>query len=747
MFGNFTEDAKKIMVGAKIEMKELKHPYVGSEHLMLSILKNDKKLSLTLKKYNLEYDSFKKTIIDTIGVGKKESEWFLYTPLIKRVIEEAIVASKENNHNEVTTKHLLYALLEEGEGVAVRIMMSMGIDVLELLNEFEIKLISKKKSKKMILDEFGVDLNKKALNGEIDPVYGRDNEIRRVIEILSRRTKNNPLLIGDAGVGKTAIAHEMARKIVNGDVPNNLKTKRIISVDMASLVAGTKYRGEFEDRIRKIINEVECDDDIVLFIDEIHTIVGAGGAEGAIDASNIFKPALARGKIRIIGATTKDEYKTSIEKDKALDRRFQKIIIEEPSKDDVLNIIYGLKDIYASYHHVIIEDDIVKKIVYLANKYIHDRMNPDKTIDILDEACSLASMKESKELIEYNNLNKKLKDIIKLKKDCLINNDFNKASEYKTQENIILNKINELELNIKSCNKVELSDVYDVIKMKTKLKDYMLDNEKFNFDELKNKIKSKIKGQNNIIDELVDTYKMKYENNECVSYLFAGPSGVGKTYTAKVFGEEMFKDSVFKLDMSEFSESHSVSKLIGAPSGYVGYDDRCFFDNIRENPNSLLILDEIDKANVSVINLFYQILDEGIIKDSRGREINFEHTVIIMTTNVGFNNNSIGFNNKTNNELYDVFSKSFLNRIDNIYYFNELDENVINNIIDDNIHLLEQKYNIIIDYNDVKGEIIDEANIYEFGCRHIKNIIRKKIEKYLLMNRKKKIKIKSTIKA
>ena len=431
MLGNFTEEAKKIMVGAKIEMKELKHPYVGSEHLMLSILKNDKKIASSLKNYNLDYDTFKKAIIDSIGVGKKENEWFLYTPLIKRVIEEAIVSSKENNHNEVTPRHLLYAILEEGEGVAIRIMLSMGIDLDEMMNEFEIKLVSKKKNKKLLLDEFGIDLNKKALNNEIDPVCGRDKEIKRVIEILSRRTKNNPLLIGDAGVGKTAIVEELARKIVNGDVPNSLKLKRIISVDMASLVAGTKYRGEFEERIRKIISEVENNDEIILFIDEIHTIVGAGGAEGAIDASNIFKPALARGKIKVIGATTKDEYKSTIEKDKALERRFQVVNVEEPSKEDVLNILYNLKDIYASYHHVIVDDAILENMAYLSSKYIHDRKEPDKTIDLLDEACSLASMKESKELKEYNELNKKLKNVMNLKKEYLIKNDFVKASEYK----------------------------------------------------------------------------------------------------------------------------------------------------------------------------------------------------------------------------------------------------------------------------------------------------------------------------
>lgn len=748
MFGNFTEDAKKIMVGAKIEMKELKHPYVGSEHLMLSILKNDKTIKEQLKQYNLDYDSFKKAIIESIGIGKKENEWFLYTPLIKRVIEEAIVSSKENNHNEVTPRHLLYALLEEGEGVAVRIMISMGIDLEELMSEFEIKLISKKKNKKMILDEFGLDLNKKALNNDLDPVYGREKEIKRIIEILGRRTKNNALLIGDAGVGKTAIVEELARKIVNGEVPNSLKTKRIISVDMASLVAGTKYRGEFEERIRKIINEVENNEEIILFIDEIHTIVNAGGAEGAIDASNIFKPSLARGKMRIIGATTKEEYKSSIEKDKALDRRFQTVVVDEPSKEDVLNILFNLKDIYSSYHHVIIEDDVIKQMVELSNKYIHNRKEPDKSIDLLDEVCSFASMKESDDVKEYNVLNKKLKKIIDLKKDCLIKNDFTNASKYKNEENSLMDKINNLELKINGRILVTLEDVMSVIKLKTKLDDYIFDSSLFDGDNLKKKLKDKIKGQDEAIDLVVDSYKMKIfnKNDECLSYLFVGSSGIGKTLLAKLFGEEIFGKNVFKLDMSEFSESYSVSKLIGSPSGYVGYDDNNnFFECVRENPNCVLILDEIDKAHESVRNLLYQILDEGHIKDSHGRIINFNHSIVIMTSNVGFENNSIGFNNINNNELIDVFSKAFLNRIDNIITFKQLDKNIIENIIIEQIKLLENKYGVTINYDSVLSDLVKETNYLEFGARHIKNIIRKRVENVIITNNKKRIRLKLSL--
>ena len=388
-------------------------------------------------------------------------------------------------------------------------------------------------------------------------------------------------------------------------------------------------------------------------------------------------------------------------------------------------------------------------MVDLSNKYIYNRREPDKTIDLLDEACSLASMKESEELKEYNNLNKKLKEIMEIKKEYLIKNDFIKASEYKNKENEMMNKINELELTLNNTNKVTLDDILSVIKLKTKLDDYIFDNALFDCNKLKNKLKLKIKGQDKIIDNLVDTYNLKCINkiDECLSYLFVGPSGVGKTYLAKSFGEEIFKKNVFKIDMSEFSESYSVSKLIGSPSGYVGYDDNnSFFECVRENPNSIIILDEIDKAHESVRNLLYQVLDEGHIKDSKGRDINFNHSIIIMTSNVGFETNTIGFNNKTNDSLNDIFSKSFLNRIDSVITFNHLNEKIIKEIIIDNIKLLEQKYNVTIDYSDVIDELINKTNYLEFGARHIKDVIRKNVLNILINNNKKKIKLKDTLK-
>jgi len=419
MFGNFQEETRKVLIMAKQEMFELKHPYVGSEHLLLAILKNDNAVSNRLTSYHLDYKTFKDKLIETVGVGSKESEWFLYTPLLKRVIENATLDSKENNNGEVLIEHLFSALLEEGEGVAIRIMLSLNIDIDGLYHEFNYKITNKKKkNKKLLLEELGTDLIKKALNDELDPVIGRDEEIKRLLEVLSRRTKNNPLLIGEAGVGKTAIVEGLCRLIVSGDVPLNLRNKRIISLDMATTVAGTKYRGEFEERVRKILKEIEENDDIILFIDEIHTLVGAGGAEGAIDASNIFKPALARNKIRCIGATTIDEYKKYIESDKALERRFQKITIEIPSEKTVKDILSKLKPIYEQYHNVTISDNLIDKIIELSEKYIYDRNQPDKAIDILDEVCAKASLKENKNLtLEYKLSSEEQKIKIELKEN------------------------------------------------------------------------------------------------------------------------------------------------------------------------------------------------------------------------------------------------------------------------------------------------------------------------------------------
>ena len=744
MFSNFEEETRNIIVEAKIEMKRLKHPYVGSEHLLLAILKNDNNVSKQLKRYDLTYDKFKTELINIVGVGTKETDLFLYTPLLKRVLETASLDSKEDN-TDVKIEHLFSALLEEGEGIAIRIMMGMNIDLDELNTEFMYRPKMKKTNVKLLLDELGEDITLKAKQGKLDPVIGRDKEITRIIEILSRRCKNNPILIGEAGVGKTAIVEELSRLISDGDVPINLRNKRIIGLDMASLVAGTKYRGEFEDKIKKVIKEVEENEDIILFIDEIHTLVGAGGAEGAIDASNILKPALARNKIRCIGATTIDEYKQFIEKDRALDRRFQKVLIETPSVSETKNILNQIKEVYEKYHYVTISDNIINYIVDLSEKYIYDRNQPDKAIDVLDEVCARVSIKEDKTAKKYNKLLKEYNAIIKKKEYAVINNHFDEATMYKDQENVIVNKINSIELNMykKEYKEVTKEDVERVISIKTKIPIYDIkNNNKKIINNMYKELKENIVGQDNAIDEVMRQYKkikLGYKDNKCYSMLFVGPSGVGKTLLAKTFGKSI-TNNVLKLDMGEYSEAHSISKIIGAPPGYIGYDNYSnVLESIRTNPYTVLILDEIERAHPNIMNLFFNVLDEGKIKDSRGREVRFDNVNIIMTSNIGFDDIHVGFTKDKENiqsKLKEYFDLPFLNRIDNIVVFDRLKDKDIDKLINKKISALVHKYdmyNLYIDQKVIK-EIKEKSNYLECGARRIDKIIKDNLVSRIIDN-------------
>src|SRR5574344_403246 len=749
MFSNFDEEARKVLVNAKKEMNDLHHPYVGSEHLLLAILKSDNDISKKLKEYGLTYDIFKNELTKVIGIGKEETSYFLYTPLLKRVIENAIIDSKENNNSVVTINHLISSLLEEGEGVAIRIMLGMNINLDKLYSEFAYKLVSSKKgNKKLLVDDFGVDLTSKASHNELDPVIGRDSEVKRVIEILSRRTKNNPLLIGEAGVGKTAIVESLASLIANHNVPINLKNKRIVSLDMASLVAGTKYRGEFEERIRKLLKEVEENDDIILFIDEIHTIVGAGGAEGAIDASNIFKPSLARGKIRVIGATTMDEYKKNIYPDKALSRRFQNIVIKTPDIKTTKDILKGLKTIYESYHSVIISNEIIDLIINLSEKYIHDRNEPDKAIDILDEVCAYVSLKESKEVKEYNNLNSKLKNIVDNKNKYINQSDFKKALEYRSDEQELMDKMNQLELNLcknKKSKEVTKKDVAYILNMKTNIPIYELleDNVKI-INHIESNIRKSIIGEDEAVNksiEIIKRIKLGFkDDNKCYSMMFCGPSGVGKTELAKLFGKSLVDDNVIRLDMSEYSDSISVSKIIGSPPGYVGYEDKNILEDVRNKPFSVILLDEIEKAHPSIINLFFQILDDGKIKNSHNEYIYFNNTIIIMTSNIGYDDNNIGFNKNINtmSKLKDNFSIPFINRIDSVIFFNELTKEDITKIINSKLNILKKKYKdkkISVKINDsIIDTIIDKSDYKEYGARKIDKIIKDEVEDIIINN-------------
>lgn len=746
MNNNFTEEARIILVKAKDEMQKLKHPYVGSEHLLLAILKYNKEISDRLKDFDLDYDKLKNEIINIVGIGTKSSNTFLYTPLLKRIIENAVYDSKENNNGNVTVAHLFSGLLEEGEGIAVRILIGMNIDLDELYNEFAYKVpIKKGKNSKLLIDELGIDLTKNAKDGIVDPVVGRENEISRIIEILCRRKKNNPILIGEAGVGKTAIVEELSRLISIGEVPTRLKNKKIISIDMSAIVAGTKYRGEFEEKLNKILKELEENDDIILFIDEIHTLVGAGGAEGAIDASNIFKPALARNKMRCIGATTIGEYKKYIAEDKALDRRFQKVDINVPDSEMVKQILIKLRDTYSNFHKSIISDEIIDYIIELSNKYIKNRFEPDRSIDILDEVCAHASLKENKHIKKYNDLVKEVNKILNLKKKCLLKKDYDNASLYKEKEIKLTTKINKLELKLskEKNNTITKEDVASVVSRRCNIPIYEFkDYNSKEINNFRNELNHSILGQNNVIDNLIKIYKkiklgFKDDNTPC-SLLFLGPSGVGKTNLAKIFAKKV-SNNIIKIDMSEYSEAHTISKLIGSPAGYVGYkDNKNIFDKVKDNPFSVIILDELEKAHASIINLFYQILDEGILKDSTGDNIYFDNTIIIMTSNIGFESNNIGFNNtnKVELDLKEYFPVPFVNRLDNILKFNYLDYENIKQIIKLKLSKLKNKYRkkgyIIKINNNVLEEIINMANYKEYGARKIEKIIKNDIESIII---------------
>ena len=745
MLSNFNEEAQFILLKSKQEMLELNHPYIGSEHLVLSILKNKNNLSKALASYGLTYDTFKTEILNIIGKGTKKTEFFLYTPLLKKIIENSMLDAKDNNNGEVTPEHLFSALLEEGEGIAIRIFIGMNINIEELYEEFSHKLTkkSRKHRKKLLIDDLGVDLTAKAKNHKLDPVIGREKEIQRLIEILCRRCKNNPLLIGEAGVGKTAIIEELCNLIATNNVPSNLSNKRIISLDMATLVSGTKYRGEFEERVQKIIKEIEQDGNIILFIDEIHTLVGAGGAEGAIDASNILKPALARGTIKCIGATTTKEYKKYIETDKALSRRFQQIKIEEPTEEQTINILTKIKPIYEHYHKVQVPEEIIKLIVKLSNKYIYNRHNPDKSIDILDEVSSMVGIKENPNQKNLKELKQELETISKNKNSLIIDNELEEAYKYRKKEASLISKINKLELSYKkNTNIVTEEDIATIINQKTGIPIYELlkDNES-SIKNIEEKLSKTIIGQEKAISSLIAyirKIKLGYTNNRVKSFLFVGPTGIGKTALAKLYTTLTYgENNLIRLDMSEYADITSINKIIGSSPGYVGYqDNNNVLEQLTEKPTAVILLDEIDKAHPTVINLLYQMLDESKIKDSQNNTINLSNNTIIMTSNIGFEETSLGFTNKTNDnvtsKLKEKFSQALINRIDNIIVLNNLTQKDITIIIKNKLEKLKEKYPNFTYEESLIKDIIEESNYKEYGARRIDKIIDSKLENLII---------------
>lgn len=656
MYNNYNLETSRIFKDAEKIMISLNHGYVGTEHLFLSMLKNSEEIRNLLEKYQIEYDGFLEELLLVVNSETCKKVACIYTPLLKKVIKNAEMHAK---NSYITPLMLLESLLEEGEGIAIRILISMGLDIDKLYDE--IKLKDKKSNQKLEIYNIGKEMSKDLSDNF---VVGREKEIDLITETLLRKNKNNPLLIGDAGVGKSAIVEELARRIKKGDIPNALKNKKIISIEMSSLVAGTKYRGEFEEKLNKIIKEVENNPEIILFIDEIHTLSNAGGAEGAINASDILKPYLARGKIKVIGATTTNEYNKFIAKDKALSRRFDLIKINEPSIDETINILSKIKPSFEHHYNIKISEENIRQIVDLTNKYILDRFNPDKSIDLLDSVCAMKEVKSPKEknIIILKN---KLSNIIEAKEKMVKNNNFEEALNYRKQEIELYEKI-EKEKN--SSNRITNNDIKEVMLRKSNIP-----NMKNNWKDLKAYLNNEIVGQEEAINEIIASLKSK-ESDLPVSILLTGSTGVGKTKTVKEIATYL-KMPLVRLDLSEYNEPVSINRLIGSSAGYVGYDDENIFDRIRMYPNSIVLLDELEKANSNVINLFLQVLDEGFITNAKGEKIDFKNTYIFMTSNAEINN-KIGFM-KGKSNYQNSFSKEFLGRITCIINYKNVTEDMV----------------------------------------------------------------------
>ncbi len=750
MMSNFSEEAQNVLNGAKEEMMGLKHPYIGTEHLILSILRVDNEIRERLFSYNLSYEGYRKVVMDMVPMGSVEADNFIYTPLLRRVIESSCYMARENGLGDISVRNLFASMLDIGEGTGIRGLVNMGININDLYTEFH-SLSRGKSKKKLMVMEFGVCLNDMARDGKLDPVIGRDKEVTRVMEILCRRSKNNPVLVGEAGVGKSAIVEEVARRIEFEMVPDRLLGKRIISISMANLVAGTKYRGEFEDRMRKLIKEVEEEDDIVLFIDEVHTLVGAGGAEGAIDASNILKPALARGKFVCIGATTVGEYKKSIRADSALDRRFQVVSVKEPSMNDARGIIGGLRDIYEVYHNVVLSDEVLDDIVEYADRYIVGRFFPDKAIDVMDEVCAMVSTRGDEKRKCIRELRGRI-NLVRRDKNCsILGNRLEEAYKMLREEKRLLGEVDAMSFAGKrGRNVVERGDVIDVVERISGVSIYM---DRYRGSECMQGFREVI-GESFVGSERVKralsgiVWKWFYGLGKRRGvYLFAGPTGVGKTMAGKLLGKMLGSrdgDNVIRIDMSEFSDSSSVSKVIGSNPGYVGYEDMgSVVERIRNMPSGVILLDEVDKAHSSVMGLFYQIMDEGFIRDNRGNLVNVNN-LIVMTTNVGYEKGRVGFDgdkergNECDSELRRVFGDAFMNRIDGVIYFDSLErEDVmviakreIEGILKEN-RWLEEYRERFMDEEFIAG-IVRDSDFTEYGARKVKRLVSERMESVIV---------------
>ena len=786
MYYKFTSRAQKALEMADEIAVELGHNYVGTEHILYGLAKEGSGVaSKVLEEQNITADDILVKIEELIGREENQGQGTLgFTPRTKRVIENSFREAKRLGSDYIGTEHLLIGLLREGDSVAVRILLDLDLnieklytEIIKVLNEYDSSNTNEKSSKEKThtsfnstptLNQFGNDLTKQAEEGRLDPVIGRKSETERVVQILSRRTKNNPCLIGEPGVGKTAVVEGLAEKIISGNVPEILKNKRVVSIDISSMVAGAKYRGDFEERIKKSLNEAKKAGDVILFIDEIHTIVGAGSAEGAIDAANILKPLLARGEIQVIGATTLNEYRKYIEKDSALERRFQPIMVSEPSSEDTIQILKGIRDKYEAHHNVKISDEAIKQAVELSIRYINDRFLPDKAIDVIDEASSRARLASYTEPEKLKKLEEELQVLAKEKEEAIAVQDFEKAAVLRDKERTEKEKIDKerekwKEKSSKKVINITEEDIANVISNWTGIpatKISQTENEKLK--KLEETLHKRVIGQEEAVTAVSKAIRrgrvgLKDPKRPIGSFLFLGPTGVGKTELSKALAEAMFgnEDSMIRVDMSEFMEGHSVSKLIGSPPGYVGYDEGGgLTEKIRRKPYSVLLFDEIEKAHPDVMNILLQILEDGRLTDASGRTVDFKNSVIIMTSNVGARliaeNKTLGFGVPDNNkekeelnkyeetkkqvmaELKKTFRPEFINRIDEIIVFHKLTKTEIDQIIDLMLketkkRLEAQGIEISLDKS-VKELIAKKGTDEAYGARPLRRAIQSYLE-------------------
>lgn len=791
MFERFTEKAIKVIMLAQEEARRLGHNFVGTEQILLGLIGEGTGIAAkTLKSMGVNLKDARVEVEKIIGRGSGfVAVEIPFTPRAKRVLELSWDEARQLGHNYIGTEHLLLGLIREGEGVAARVLENLGVDLNKIRSNV-VKMLgdskptagagagsgssssssssSASKVKTPSLDEFGTDLTLAASELRLDPVVGREKEIERVIQILARRTKNNPVLLGEPGVGKTAVAEGLAIRIVNNEVPDILEGKKIIQLDMGLLIAGTKYRGEFEERLKKIMDEIRQAGNVILVIDEMHTLIGAGAAEGAIDAANILKPALSRGELQVIGATTSDEYRKYVEKDSALERRFQPVIIEEPLIEETIEIIKGLKSKYEEHHNLIISDEAIVAATKLSSKYVNDRFLPDKAIDVIDEASSKVRLKYCTLSPEGKELDKELREIIKEKEEAIRNQEFERASALRDDEANMKDRIREVSEEWRRQNDankptVTEDDVAQVIATMTGVPVTKLtEGESERLMRLEDTLHARVIGQSDAVVAISKAIRrarvgLKSPNRPIGSFIFSGPTGVGKTELAKALAEAVFgsEDNMIRVDMSEFMEKHSTAKLIGSPPGYVGYDDGGHMSElVRKKPYSVILFDEIEKAHPDVFNILLQILDDGRLTDAKGKHINFKNTIIIMTSNVGASmittQGKLGFSanaddakkdkyeklkDTVNEELKKAFRPEFLNRIDDIIVFSHLSKEEIRQIVDlmmkDLFKRLSERELSIEVTDEVKDNLAKDGYNEAYGARPLRRLIQRKIEDQL----------------